>query len=695
MKRKHIIGWLLVAAMLVGMVPAGFAAELATEAPAPTPTAQVAGDNNEETPAATGETEPGALVETELGIQEGTRVVVGAPTTITGEFGLGFWGDNASDHDVQELIHGYETVAWTSSLGMRMNKTVVENADVVDNSDGSCTFTIELVEDLTYNDGSPIKAKDYVFALLLLTSPELREIGGVYGGMEHLVGYDAYHSGKTNVLEGVKLVPETDNVFTMQVSREYLPHYYGINLLNVQPYPISVIAPGCDVVDDGDGVYLAAANGVAPEETENGYVFGEYSTDMLRYTLLDPEVGYEYHPYLTCGPYKLESFDFEAQEATFTVNEYFAGNYQGQKPHVERIVFKRVDKDTMLDELESGDLDVLARISDSDAITGARALQSGGTSLKVASYPRSGQGFLAFACEDGPTSSQAVRQAISISFDKESLVRQAVGNHAVAAYGYYGIGQWMTEYIVEELTEEELLDLPEGTIVLDPINMPEQLSALKTSKNVTRAKALLADDGWNLNQDGDPYEEGVDDVRYRRARGELEPLTIRWAMSEESAVAVALRDPLTKALKDIGINLETDVMSFDELLSHYYRDADREYNMYFMASNFSFLFDPYYDFSTTDEYQGVLNKTGLQDETLFRLSRQMRNTESGDNDTYVRKWLKFQQRFAEVLPVIPLYSNNYYDFYNANMQDYQIDLRSGWSLGIIYVWIIDTETIVG
>jgi peptide/nickel transport system substrate-binding protein len=39
----------------------------------------------------------------------------------------------------------------------------------------------------------------------------------------------------------------------------------------------------------------------------------------------------------------------------------------------------------------------------------------------------------------------------------------------------------------------------------------------------------------------------------------------------------------------------------------------------------------------------------------------MRAVEPGDNDTYVDLWLKYQKRWQELLPEIPLYSNEYFD----------------------------------
>ena len=43
-----------------------------------------------------------------------------------------------------------------------INETVVESYEVTENEDGSKTYTLLSIDGLTYHDGSPITAKDYV-----------------------------------------------------------------------------------------------------------------------------------------------------------------------------------------------------------------------------------------------------------------------------------------------------------------------------------------------------------------------------------------------------------------------------------------------------------------------------------------------------------------------------------------------------
>ena len=70
-------------------------------------------------------------------------------------------------------------------------------------------------------------------------------------------------------------------------------------------------------------------------------------------------------------------------------------------------------------------------------------------------------------------------------------------------------------------------------------------------------------------------------------------------------------------------------------------------------------------------------------EELYELAVDMRKTEPGAFFEYVQKWIRFQERFNKVLPVIPIYSNIYYDFYTQYLQNYQIVSHVTWSQAIL------------
>lgn len=599
---------------------------------------------------------PFESVRDDIGLQPGTQITVGATTQMSGHFGMEGFSLNTADMDVRMLLHGYSTVSWTRSMGVAFNSAVLAGTESENESDGGRTYTFQLQDDLKYSDGSPVTAKDYVFSILLNGAQAYQAIGATPLSMDHVTGYKAYAAGQSDTISGVRLL--SDLSFSIRISGEYLPFFYGLSMLNIMPYPISVIAPGYDVKDDGNGVQMTGASSKLTEE-------------LLKKTLLDPATGYEFSPKVTTGPYKLESYDAASNTAVFTVNGQFKGNYEGKKPHIERITFRYVDNASMVSLLESGQVDLLNKVSNPDALEQAQTLAEQG-SVGQTNYLRTGLAYLSYACEEGPTASAAVRKAISLCLDVEDVALKAGGKAARRVNGYYGYGQWMATHNVDS----------DGAGAA--ISMNEEMAKLAFAKDLSAAKALLEGDGWTLNSAGEPYVEGAGNVRYRQGASGLEPLIIRWAKTSPSTVTDVIEEALRPAMEEIGMQLEVTPMPFDEMLTHLYRQAPRTYNMFYLATNFSHVFDPYYDFHVDDMYQGVVNTSGLRDEQLMNLALQMRETNPNDMAGYARKWLAFQQRFMEQMPMTPLYSSVYFDFFSNRLEGYEIGAHTSWALAVLY-----------
>ena len=129
-----------------------------------------------------------------------------------------------------------------------------------------------------------------------------------------------------------------------------------------------------------------------------------------------------------------------------------------------------------------------------------------------------------------------------------------------------------------------------------------------------------------------------------------------WRMDAPTrAVAFIKNYSLEKAGKAIGYEVRTTEMSMSELLSYYYRQQDRsEYDLFFLATNFTQVFDPYYNYHTDDAYQGVYNRSGLKDEKLMELAKAMRETTPGDSKAYLEAWQNFIAYWQEVMPAVSL-----------------------------------------
>ncbi|MBQ2976030.1 MAG: ABC transporter substrate-binding protein [Clostridia bacterium] len=540
-------------------------------------------------------------------------LVVGSTTRMSGDFFAGLWSSNTADIDVRALLHDAHTVSWLAAGNYDTNKNVISNVSITKDAQGNQIYKFKIQPDLKYSDGSAITAKDYVFSVLLLSAPQIVELGAANTNYAHLVGWEEY-AAEAAVFSGVRLI--SDDTFSLTVKAKNLPYFYHLSLVDVAPYPMAVIAPECDVKDDGEGAYIT----------------GDFTAELLSKTLLNAETGYVSHPSVVSGAYCLTSYDAAQGVAEFEINPYYMGNYEGQKPSIQKIVFRCVTNDTFIEEIKSGKLDLVNKVSVASVIDEAMAEEG----INNTTYPRMGLAYIAFACEEGAkTSSLALRKAVALSLDREAICEEFIAPHGRVVNAYYGLGQWMAV---------------------------DKFQHLKTLKS---------------------YELNLEGAEFQLKKSGYAGDTLKMAIPENNAIANGVVAQLEKNFAKIGLNLEVTVLPMNVLLQHYYRQVERTYDLFFLASNFNYVFDPYLTYHTDDAYQGVWNRSGLKDEQLMKLANAMRRVDASDKDEYKSKWINFQKYWVEVLPAVPLYSNNYFDFYSDKLENYSINSYSTWAQAII------------
>lgn len=594
----------------------------------------------------------GTIAIAEAPSTETPKEIVAATTTqLDGYFFTDQWSANTASMDIRSLIHGYSTMAIGYNSTYENDTTAVTKVDVKADKNGNKTYTFTLNKNLTYNDGSPLKAVDYVFSALLLSSPALGELGAAPGGFPAILGYEAYQAKETDVFQGVRLLKE--NMFSMTISAEYLPYFYEQMYVNVTPYPMAVLAPAFSVKDDGKGAYITyTGEGDAPA-----------LVDVLRSTVLNDGAGYLYNPQVTSGAYTLASYDAATHTAVLEKNEAYLGNWQGVTPKLDKVTYTSVTNDQIVPQLLAGKIDVVNKVTDGTIIfEGFEHTEAENSPLDRTAYARTGYGFISFSCEEAVTASQNVRQAIAYCTDADAYVTDFLKVYGMRVYGHYGIGQWMVGEV-----EEQLEELPQYEF------------------DTAAAVQLLVQDGWTLNDKGEAFVEGTDTVRYKKlADDTLLKLELKWAMPENSTGAAKLKTYTVEHLQSAGFSVVVDEMAFTDLLNIYYRQSERTHNMFYLASNFDIVYDPYQAFSTEEAYQGVRNTTGIADETLMQLADDLRRTEPEDLEAYVAKWLALQTHYAQILPTYPLYSNIYVDFFTPWLYEYEPNIHSGFAESIIY-----------
>lgn len=585
------------------------------------------------------------------------QLIIGTTTEMSGDFS-GVWQNNASDADVRRLIQGYGTVDQTDEGEYLIDDSIVEKYETKDNEDGSKTYTFTIKQGLKFADGKEITAKNYVGNILFWSSkligPDFCQ-GKNTAGID-LVGYDAFSKGEKKEFEGVHLID--DYTFSSTINPENTPYFYELNSVSSGPEDLEFwLGKEVDIKDDGDGCYFV--EDINTEEFKNAV-----KAARDRKTLP------------SSGPYMLENYDEAQQLATMVINPNFQGDRVGRKPLISKVILKKITQATQIDDLKTGGVDIINKIGDGKTINAGMDLTED-EGFAYTDYPRAGYGKIAFSCDVGPTQFVEVRQALAYLLDRNDFAKQFTGGYGSVVNGPYGTAQWFYQETKKEL-DEKLNSYP-----YDP----------------AKAVELLEQVGFTLNESGAEYKEG-DGTRYKKMDdGTLMPLEIKWASTENNEVSDLLVVKLAENpdLVKAGIKIQRDAMSFDELLNWLYRDASQDakygvptYNMFNLASSFTPWYDRKYDYSTKEEMIKMgYNTNFIFDKELEKTATDMVMVAPDQRDAFKDNFVKFIVRWNEMLPDLPLYSNQYHDFYNSKLQHWETSEMKGLTATILDAWVTE------
>ena len=649
MKLKKTLVFLLVLSMVLSAF--AFACGKKTDEPAEndTETEAPADDENAEEPAdeetAERPTEPSG------------QLIIGTTTEMSGDFS-GVWQNNASDADVRRLVQGYGTVDQTDEGEYVIDDSIVEKYDTKENEDKSKTYTFTIKQGLKFADGKEITAKNYVAATMLWSSkligPDLA--GGKNTAGIDLVGYDAFSKGEKKEFTGIHLID--DYTFSATINPDNTPYFYELNSVGSGPEDLEFwLGKDVDIKDDGDGCYFV--EDINTEEFKNAVKAARDKKTLP-----------------SSGPYMLEKYDEAQQLATMVINPNYQGDRVGRKPLISKVILKKITQATQIDDLKTGGVDIINKIGDGKTINAGMDLTEG-EGFAYTDYPRAGYGKIAFSCDVGPTQFVEVRQALAYLLDRNDFAKQFTGGYGSVVNGPYGTAQWFYQETQKEL-DEKLNSYP-----YDP----------------AKAVELLEKAGFTLNESGAEFKEG-DGIRYKKMDdGKLMPLEIKWASTENNEVSDLLVVKLAENpdLVKAGIKIQRDAMSFDELLNWLYRDASQDakygvptYNMFNLASGFTPWYDRKYDYSTKEEMIKMgYNTNFIFDKELEKTATDMVMVAPDQRDAFKENFVKFIVRWNELLPDLPLYSNQYHDFYNAKLKHWVTSEMKGLTATILDAWVTE------
>ncbi len=618
------------------------------------------------------------------------QVVIGTSTEASGDWAYSAFvrNPNATDKAVMTLTDDMTTVDSDQHGDYGINKTVVKSYERIEEENGNVTFKFVINDGLKFNNGEAVTAENFVAWTMFVTSPAGKEMGVVSATYNMLPGGLAYRNGETNVLSAVRLYDEKTFSITIAKTGEdgetsYLPYYYDITYAAMQAVNLTYwFGEGWSVKDDGEGVYFVNADGK------------EFTAETVGETVTASRFATGNR--VTAGPYNLVSFDQSSREIVLEVNENYNGNFEGQKPGIQKLVIVKTSEDTVMDMITTGQIQIYSQIADGSEVNAVMDLIEAGTiDSSPSQYDRAGYGYFGFACDLGPTQFTEFRQAVAYLLDRVEFAQTFCKGWGSVVHGPYCTAFTMTA----------------KTDIEKKINHYDY--------NPEKAVELLKQAGFVYNADGSDYVDGSGEVRYAKVTEEqakyydsfnkvladgtiLMPATINWASSEGNAVSALLSTMLanSEATKAAGVSIVKTEMTFPELLNYMYRQDSYglggdysmpTYNMFNLATGYNGgVYDESYNWTTDPEYieQGY-NVQHLYDEQLDKLSMDMvYGVEPSDEATYLDLWEKYIIRWNELLPMVPLYSNIYVTVYPNTIDNYAEDSFWGFERAILYAnWV--------
>ena len=441
-----------------------------------------------------------AIVAASIKAGNANSVILGSSTELSGAFRNSSWGKTSpgsADLDIENLTTGYSTLQTNMDGAYVYNmNALAEEPTMVENEDGSKTFTIKIKSGLKFSDGTEITAKNYIASTLANSTDVVVAANGSGSAGMTVAGFDAFKAykggevaeGASRYFEGVQLID--DYTFAVTIIADYAQYYYAFTYAAFSPVPMALYLGDNDIIVDPETKACGLSDGFYAEVEKNGaktYAMAETIVNNLKWN--------SNLPY--SGPYVVSDYDESALIATLTLNPYYTEDVRG-KASIQTITYIKVETATQMDKFTNGEVDVVAGVMGAAETKAALDLvASNPTKYAETHYARAGYGKLGFRGDYGPTEDIAVRQAIMYTLNRPEFAQTFTGGYGKVVHGPYY--EAFPAFVANQDAFSELLNT--------------------YAYSVDDAVAALEAAGWIYNGEGKAFDASKDAVRYKKLSG--------------------------------------------------------------------------------------------------------------------------------------------------------------------------------
>lgn len=451
----------------------------------------------------------------------------------------------------------------------------------------SLEFTLR--PDVLWHDGTPFTSEDVLLTWHEILHPEYS--GGAFPREEivgALKGAAEYREGRARSISGIETPDEHTVLF--RLNHPFSPL---LTRLAFQPIVPAHIRKGLS----GEGGY-------------------ESGLESWKSTAIGTG------PFLLEGPQRGDVVTLSRHE------DYYLGS-----PYLDKLVFRAVSPQVAAGRFETGDLDVLPfdlpDLEEVSRLEGAR----------IISQAQLAYTYLGFNMDREPLGDPALRQALSLAVDTQSLLERVLKGHGTPLAGPAIPTYWIWE---------------------DPPGHEYDLA---------RARELLDSRGWVRDQDGWLRNDANQTISIRL----VYPLGD--GVREQVALVVA------DALRELGVIVNADGLEYDQVLVEVFEK--REFDMYLLGWDLALDPDPTPIWVTGSPW----NITGFESPASDQLLEEARITyDKQERASLYRNW---DRLVAGEYPYIFLYVPHGLTALREGLEDVQMG-PTGY-VGEIHRWWFKTE----
>lgn len=441
-------------------------------------------------------------------------------------------------------------------------------------SEDHLTYAFTLKDGIKFSDGSPLTTEDVKFTYETIAHPDYN--GPRAYAVNNMLGYDEFHSGSTDVFEGIKVIDDKTISFTFK-----------------------------------DGT-------AAPANIEC-FIYGIMPSDYYAFETWEDFLALNEKP-LGSGTMVFDSWA-PKQFIKLMKNENYWDPANAAK--IDGILMSEVPDESILSALQTNQIDFAQISSSAENLKAAEAMSD----ISVTNFLGNGYTFMCFNCTRPKLADVRVRQALMYALDRKSFIE--------AEYG------------------EGLASVGMAPISPSSWAFPDSSDLNPYDFDMEKAAQLMDEAGWIMGPDGYRYKDG-------------EKFHVNWLVYTEASWPGTLSGMAADTWKQLGVELEVELMDFDTVASRTMDAApsEKDFDIYTMGFSLSNDPDPTGALFDDDAYvAGGFNASGYKNPEAMELVRRGRlEFDTEKRAEIYKEWAKIMNN--EIPHVIIAYRNEIWGINN-------------------------------